>query len=264
MEQNEELIGLSDTISMRENAPWFGSFLNIDEYTKVVIECFNSIEKSSNVREIVLETWLILDYFVRMVLSNLWELDEFNNEEKDFDLKNELLPSFENCLRLLERILTIQRSLNENPISHLIKVSFGFWLFIKKEHPDFHKKFLEVEEDYYQKYYPQLSRKSQQETWLYSSSKPLNVLSSKQRYCVNKGWVNGLSNLDEEWFKLARKLNKARNKSAHSHDPSSIAKAFGYSGANETEHIKQECLGLIDKLIGIVKMPKDQMEGNSP
>jgi hypothetical protein len=257
MEESKEIINVADNTALLANAPWFGSTADLREYIKIVSACFASVNSSNNVREIVLETWLILDYFVRMILAKLWRLDDFKNDEHDFDLQAELLPGLEGCLRLLERILVIQRSLDEDPRANMIELPAEFLFFLNDNHPDFVKRLSELQEEYYQKHYPDLSEQKGQEAAMYSSE-PL-VFSETRRYCVNKKWVEALSSLDDAWFKSARRLNKARNKAAHSHDPDQILRAFGCAGAKSAELTKQECLQLINKLVGIVKRSANQV-----
>jgi hypothetical protein len=151
----------------------------------------------------------------------------------------------------------MQRSLDEDPMSNEIKLPGRFLFFLEDNHPDFLKRLSDLEEEYYQKYYPQLFEQKRQEAIMYSS-KPVDF-SETRRYCVNKKWVEALNTLDDAWSKSARRLNKARNRAAHSHDPDEIPRAFGFAGANAAELVKEECLQLMDKLVGVVKRPGDQV-----
>lgn len=265
MGENNKPLEVSKNIALQEDSPWLGSPLDMEDYFKILKECIETVQNSTNVRAIVLEAWLILDYFVRMILSNLLELDKFNNEDEDFDVRNELLPNLNKCLELLEKILNIQRSLKENPEINTIKLPIKFLFFLREKHLDFFKKLVDITEKYYQQYYPDLSQQKKQEkereALLSYSPHSLNIL-SKQRFCVNKQGIEGLRNLDDKWFKLAKRLNKARNKAAHSHNASDISLAFGFSGENFIEHVRKECFELINKLVGIVKIDKPHSENN--
>ena len=244
-------VDISEYIAMRDNAPFYGSALDMEDYAKIAEECISAIENSTSVRQIVLETWLLVDYAIRELLSNLWGLKQFNSEDDGFDLRYELLPSFERCIRLLERVLSIQRSLEEDPDVHEVKMPVRFIYFYMKSYPHEFERFLQIEQDYYRKYYPELA--TSERSVSSPSMASTTITMPRRRYCVKKAWVEGLHDLDEAWFRLARRLNKARNVAAHSYDTNKILLAFGYAGPNAADQTKRECKEMIGKLLGIIQ-----------
>lgn len=250
---NDEYWEISESMLLRVDAPFYGSILDIEEYTKIAKHCINAVENSTSTRQIVLETWLLVDYALRELLSNLWGLKKFNSEDGDFDLRYELLPNFERNARLLEKILSIQRPLQEDPDIHRVRMNIGFTFFYIKNYPDEAKRFSQIEQAYYQKYYPHLATSSERNIFSLTTTAP--ILPKPEYYCVNKAWVDTLCNLDEAWFRLARRLNKARNVAAHSYDTDKILSAFGYAGPNAADQIKRECMEMLVTLLGIVQKP---------
>jgi hypothetical protein len=250
---DDEYLDISESTVMRDNAPFYGSVLDMEDYAKIAEECISAIEKSTSIRQVVLETWLLVDFAIRELLSNLWGLKQFNSEDEDFDLRYELLPSFERCTRLLERVLSIQRSLEEDPDIHRVRMPVRFIYFYKKSYPDEFERFLQIEQGYYREYYPQLATSERSASSLTTTS--ITVTPPRRRYCVNKAWVEALHDLDKAWFRLARRLNKARNVAAHSYDANKILSAFGYAGPNAAEQPKRECKEMLGKLLGIVQKP---------
>jgi len=256
---NDEYLDMSESMAMRDSAPFYGSVLDLKDYAKIAEDCINAIENSTSIRQVVLETWLLVDYAIRELLSNLWGLKQFNSEDGDFDLRYELLPSFDRCTKLLENVLSIQRSLEENPDDHLVEMPTQFIIFYKNNYPDEFNRFLQIEQDYYQKYYPQLTASKRNALSTIKTSititSPKTTLLPKRRYYVKKVWVDALRDLDETWFRLARRLNKARNVAAHSYDTNKILSAFGYAGPNAADQIKRECMEMLRKLLGVVQKP---------
>lgn len=245
-------LDISDTIAIRDNAPFFGTADDFRDYEEVMKEAISAIKNSTNVRQVVLETWLLVDYAVRELLSSVWGLKQFNSEDGDFDLRYyELLPSFEPCIRLLERVLSIQRALEVDPDAHRVKMPLGFAYFYMKSYPDDFKRFLKIEQDYLREHYPQ-SATPGPEALLTATTVAAAVVPPQRRYCVNKAWVEALSDLDKAWFRLARRLNKARNVAAHSYDARKILSAFGYAGPKAEDQTKDECKEMLGKLLGIV------------
>ncbi|MBI5715759.1 MAG: hypothetical protein HZC38_20360 [Chloroflexi bacterium] len=252
---DDEVLDISESITMQNNAPFYGNVFDWRDYTKILEECFNAIKDSTSTRQIVLETWLLVDYAIRELLSNLWRLKQFNSEDGDFDLRYELLPTFERCTKLLERVLSIQRSLEEypDPDIHSVKMPGRFLYFYEKSYPDEFERFLQIEQAYYRKYYPQLATSEHNASPLTATS--TTFMPPGRRYCVNKEWVEALRDLDGDWFRLARRLNKARNVAAHSYDTNKILSAFGYAGPNAADQTKRECMEMLDKLLGVVQKP---------
>lgn len=250
--QDNECLDISDSFAMQSDSPFYGSARDLLAFSKVTEEYFKSIQGLNNPRHVVLETWLLVDFAIRTFLSHLFDLTRFNSEEKEFDLRYELLPSFEKCRTILEKILEIQRSLPENPDDYSVKLPAKFGFFFMKKYKNEFIKYLDIEQEYYKKYYPKLASNNKEKTKFSILSKS-GISKIPKRYCVDKYFVRNLQSIDENWFKIALRLNKARNIAAHSYDLQKILSAFGYKGEKAAEKTKKECLTIIQKLLGIVK-----------
>lgn len=57
--------------------------------------------------------------------------------------------------------------------------------------------------------------------------------------------------LIKNWFSKADRLNKVRNKAAHSYNPIDIYEKLGFNGKNAFEQSKNECLKTIKVVLGV-------------
>jgi hypothetical protein len=250
----EEYLELSETVAVRARTAFWGSAADVEEFTRFAEECLRVVEASGNPRQVFLETWLIVDHSIRTVLSNILRLGAFNNEDKGLDLRYDLLPSsFEHCVRVLRRVLEVQRSLPEEPVRDRLTASAAFWFFLKKHHGDLLDRLLQLEREYHGDKQPEPGM-----AVLYAPS--FSLTGKAPRYCVNKACVESLAAMDDAWFEMALRLNKVRNKAAHVIDQAAILRALGYSGEDASKRAKQECVNMIGKLLGLVRRP--QGEGN--
>jgi len=251
--QNNEYLNISDSLSFQSDAPFYGTGLDLLAFSNLTEEFFKSVQGLNNPRYVVLETWLLVDFAIRTFLSNLFDLARFNLEE-EFDLCDTLLPNFNKNLDILEKILNIQRSLPENPDDYSVKLPAKFGFFFMRKYKTEFTKYLDIEQEYYKKYYPKLASNNNEKINLSIPSKS-GVSKIPERYCVNNTFVRHLQSIDENWFNIAKKLNKARNKAAHSYDLQKIFSVFGYKGKRAAEKTKKECLTMIEKLLGIAEQP---------
>ena len=257
--QDNEYLNISDSIAIKSDAPFYGSVIDFITFEKVTKEYFKSVKELNNPRHVILETWLLVDFVIRTLLSTLFNLTRFNSEEEEFDLPYKLLPYFDRNKNILEKVLEIQRSLPEEPVDNSIKLDMKFGIFFHKKYKNDFMKFLDIEQEYYKKYYPELVNDSTVNKVSIGYSMPIitksDIIKVPKRYCVNKSFVKSLNTIDDNWFKIASRLNKARNLAAHSYDSQKILSAFGYKGEKAAEKTKKECLTMIEKLLGIVKQP---------
>ena len=74
--------------------------------------------------------------------------------------------------------------------------------------------------------------------------------------------------LNDEWMKKALRINNARNAAAHQPDIKAIGKRLGLHGENIIELIRNECLGLLETLLGvnarILKGYSEKRNNNTP
>lgn len=254
--QDNEYLNISDSLTLQSDAPFYGTGLDLLAFSKLTEEFFKSVQGLNNPRYVVLETWLLVDFAIRTFLSNLFDLTRFNSEEEEFDLRYKLLPGFKRSIAILEKILKIQRSLPENPDDYSVKLPAKFGFFFMRKYKTEFMKYLDIEQEYYKKYYPKLASKDNEKINLSIPSKS-GVSKIPKRYCVNQQFIRNLQSIDENWFKIALRLNKARNIAAHSYDLQKILSAFGYKDKRAAEKTKKECLTMIEKLLGVVEQPSE-------
>ena len=242
---------LDDIFDESASIPFWGRIEQLKKLSALASHCLETVTKSESPREMVLETWLVLDYAVRDLIVNGYGLYRFCQE--DFDLRYELLPqSFRALLRFLKDTVSYQSSLTQepSPSDHYppyIRSSYGFLKYLAENHGDIRKRLKEIEAEYFAKQYPELAEQVKQ-GWQSFYHNPREERIGR----VPSGWLNVVSNLDEDWFDHAEKLNKARNKAAHSHNLSAIAKIFGITGPRTVDLVRNECQKLLNKLLGIV------------
>jgi len=116
---------------------------------------------------------------------------------------------------------------------------------LAKNHGDIGERLKEIEAEYFAKRHPELVEQIKQ-GWQFCYMPREEGIER-----LPSGWLEVVSNLGDDWFSLARRLNRARNKAAHSYDPSAIAKAFGIAGPQTVDMVRTECLELLKKLLGI-------------
>ena len=231
------------------SVPFWGRVEQLQKLSDLVGRCVETVTKSESLREMVLETWLVLDYAVRDLVVSGYGLYKFCQE--DFDLRYILLPkSFEGLLQLLEETISYQSGLSQEPSPSddyppYIRSSFGFLKYLAENHGDIAETLKEIEAEYFAKRHPELAEQIKQGWQFFHMSREERIEG------LPSGWLEVASNLGDDWFRLARRLSKARNKAAHSYDPFAIAKAFGIAGPQAVDMVRAECLQLLKNLLGI-------------
>jgi len=223
-----------------------GIFLSkqLDQLDNFIKNKINEISSSTNSRTIVLETWLIVDWFVRqLIISGIKCLELQNN---NYNPHYELLPnSLRECIDILKELKLSQEKLESLPPKPFtgVKGDYGFWEFIQKESIETYNKLIELEKKYQRKIY-----NIDSEFFFISEQ---NFDSNKFRF-VNDEWLDSLSRLDEKWFNNVTKLNKARNSAAHAFSEDKIYEHFGINGEKKQELLKKECIKLLSNIIGLI------------
>ena len=80
-----------DGIEFSEDVLFYGSSLRLKELVKLAEKCIKEVEGSINVRLIVLETWLFIDFCIRELLMSGLDLNRANTDA--FDLRYHILPN---------------------------------------------------------------------------------------------------------------------------------------------------------------------------
>lgn len=228
----EKLIGVWDN---KDKLPFLHTLEQMLDFSERVGETVEIIRKSENPRLMVLETWLLIDYTVRHVLTHGLGLNKFDSE------KIKILPdSFLKCLDLLKALKEDQESKPKNPSLSAMPVPGGFFSIISGD-KEFVDKLIRYEQQYYRENHPEVLG-----TYLYE---PDNISYRN----VPDGWLAIVARMDKQWFSFAIQINNARNKAAHYLNSESLYKSMGISGSQKSAHLKDKCLQFLNKLISVKK-----------
>ena len=205
------------------------------------------IATQKSARHAVLDSWNLVDFILRRNLVLMLGLQRF--ETPDFDPKYDLLPrSFEDLLKCIESFSKSQLALpkDPDPFDYVISFPTSLLMSLERSDPERSRWFFEHLEGYYRKECP-VAWASLQKTPLLQERRPKNLSGQYREF---------IEGLDKDWFKTARRLNKARNLAAHVLDETSIAQAFGINGPDFRKKVREECRYLLKKLIGLKKPTK--------
>ena len=172
-------------IVIKMDAPIFASYNDINELICILQKGIKEIEESKNIRHIVIETWLIIDYFVRQTLANVLDIDKYNCD--NFDIRYELLPSsFIRCLESLKKLLDTQRKLDDDPKKNELKFNISFIYYLLKYHKEFHNQLMDIVQLFYNKYYPELAEMVDDDKVKLASTvvTAKKITNNKASYCV--------------------------------------------------------------------------------
>lgn len=191
------------------------------------------IDLSNNPRLVVLETWIIIDYAIRHLLSNGLQLNRFESNDLSF------LPlNTKDCILMLEKLIKDQLNKKENPSQYRVMIPSGFLeLFIHDK--EFLNKFLKYEEEYYKKNHPEIK---------ITDYIPLDDPNLR---AVSNSWINIAKKLDSQWFDKVNKINKVRNQAAHTFDENKIYSELGINGKNKLLKLKKFCHDTLFTTIGV-------------
>lgn len=235
-----------------DNALFKGTSKEYEEFTNTIYGCIKEIKNSNSIRHIVLETWLIIDYFLQDAVGKAFNMNELSTKEHDW--RTIVLPrSFRDRLNIFEQLLESQKNLPTDPYEYVIKLPAQFWRSLRKDQQLFNK-FEELEHSYYEKYHPEIIEQKEKEEQNKKNLLPISLSNSPEtiQYQTNKQWYDFYKNIDDNWFKEANHINKARNKAAHSYNSADIYKELGLTGEKAFEQSKKKCLGIINNLIGVI------------
>lgn len=240
-----------DGIEFSEDVLFYGSPLRLKELVKLAEKCIGEVEGSNNVRLIVLETWLFIDFCIRELLMSGLGLNRANIDA--CDLRYQLLPiSFVRCIGLIEKLKKTHSGLLQDPNESAIKLPIHFMFFIKKHYPNFLNQLLDIQEEYYTKHVPELVTKK------YNPLEVEIIPAPVQYSRIPKGWIKAVERIDKDWIKSANRLNDARNYAAHSYDSKKILQRMNCSGMSPVEHLKDECVKLLRNLIGVAMATEEE------
>lgn len=240
-----------DGIEFSEDVLFYGSPLRLKELVKLAEKCIGEVEGSNNVRLIVLETWLFIDFCIRELLMSGLGLNRVNIDA--CDLRYQLLPiSFVRCIGLIEKLKKTHSGLPQDPNESAIELPIHFMFFIKKYYSNFLNQLLDIKEEYYTKHMPELVTKK------YNPLEVEIIPAPVQYSRIPKGWIKAVERIDKDWIKSANRLNDARNYAAHSYDSKKILQRMNCSGMSPVEHLKDECVKLLRNLIGVAMATEEE------
>lgn len=227
-----------------KKTPGIFLFKQIDQIENSVEIKLREISSSSNPRTIVLETWLIVDCFVRQLIISGINCLELKSD--NYIPQCDLLPNnFIACVDILKKLKSSQEKLNSRPLNSFrgLQGDLGIWKFIKEESKETYDKLVELEKTYIKKKY-----KIKSDAFIILEPE---IDPNKHRF-VSDAWINSVVSLNDEWFKYVLLLNRARNSAAHAYNDDEIYKKFGITGLKQLELLREKCISLISNIIGFI------------
>ena len=270
MEKNNEKFWMSEHFAFGNKTPLFSSVKGLKEIAQIFEYSVQNIKQSKSPRLVILETWLVLDYMIRLFIISGLNLDKFSDTNFDIIASDFLPRSFETCLKFLQDFIKKQSKLLPNPEKNKVGFHGKFTYFVIKEHKDFYdKQFIPVLREYYKKYYPNLvdtaktlgqleQEKEKCTKYLFSS----NVVSRRNPIFDKMGvsmyrevddiWFNFANLFSNQWFNDVRKINNLRNISPHNIKSEVIYKSLEIDGEDEKEKLKKTKEFCIQQLLKIL------------
>ena len=238
-------------LQVREDLLWHAPPAVMNEFLANASESLRAIERSEDIRHVVLEAWLLLDLVLREFLLGGLGLHGVNHSE--YDLRYSLLPrSLEGLLRLILRIRDVNKEL-QDPVPKGAALPLEFLIWLRRKERQFFDRFVELERNYLLEKHPEALPPHERLPPVYTTA-PWPPPDPRR---ISAHWVESARQLTESWVRRARQLNKARNLAAHSHDRPSIASALGYAGDNSLVLVREHCTTLARELLGIIRLPRD-------
>lgn len=229
-----------------ESTPGIYTEATLKEFEEIISYNSHNMSTTSNPRTIIMETWLILDWFIKHQLIMGLGLEKYHTNE--FDPHFEILPfSFEGCVDLLNKLLNDQKKYPKKPSApnYELRGSHDIWEHIEQHYPDVMdginraKHSLLIEKGI-------IDKNSVIGSYCYMPKETEGIFRS-----VTDSWLQSLSEVDKEWVKKAKRINKARNYAAHRNSHELIYETMGKSGPNRLEELRQECYSILEQLIGL-------------
>jgi hypothetical protein len=233
---------------LSDKTPGIFSFKQMEELEIFISKNTLEIKLSKNPRLIILESWFIIDWFVRQFIIS--GINCYDLVSETFNPHYQLLPnSFRECINVLQDLIESQKKLEPKPldINHGFKSSLEFWRFIEQKSPRTSKKIHELTKEFQKEKYNISIPKGHDFGFVD------NTRGKKSYRFVTKEWLTDISKIDDKWISIALKLNKARNNAAHSINEESLYEPFGIKGKNRIERLRNECLSLLKTVTGLIE-----------
>ena len=234
--------------------PFCGNLQQLKELEEVVRKCIDNCSASCNIREIVLETWITVDFAIRQLLLIGFNLTKFSAQELDIGYL--ILPnSFRELVDILKKTRKYcmkhggESRKEKIDKSSGLRASYGFWKFIKENDRELFQRIWEISDEYDWKMHPELSENEN----VYAIQELQSLFNGKNQAFeeFSNQWKEVICNLDKNWFKMVDKLNAARNTAAHNYDAIQIAKHFEKMEPNLVYKVRSECFSLLQSLFNV-------------
>lgn len=234
------------TYRLSEKTPGIFSMTQIEELQIFISKKTKEIKTSNSPRLIILETWFIVDWFIRQFIIS--GINCFDLMSDNFKPHYQLLPnSFRECIDVLIDLIESQKKMEPKPrLDTGLKGSLELWDFIKQQSPDTFNKIHDLTDEFQREKY-----KIPQDV-NYIIGAELNPKKKSYRFVTNE-WLDGISKIDKNWISAALKINKARNNAAHSLEDDDLYDSLGIRGKNKIEKLRKECLVLLQTIIGLTE-----------
>jgi len=235
--------------------PFFGNLKQLRELGEVFGKCIDNCNASSSIREIVLETWITVDFAIRQLLLSGFDLTRFSDQKLDIGYL--ILPnSFKELVGILKKTgkYCCKEHKSESTKEKIdkssgLRASYGFWKFIKENDRELFQRIWEVSDEYNWKMHPELSENES----VYHTQGPQSVFNGKNQAFeeFNDQWKEVICKFDDNWFKMVDRLNAARNAAAHNYDASQIGERLGKKAPNLVNKVRLECFSLLESLFNV-------------
>jgi len=239
------------TYKLSDKTPGIFSTKQFEELEIFISKKTKEIKSSNSPRLIILESWFIVDWFIRQFIIS--GINCFDLMSEKFNPHYQLLPnSFRECIEVLQELIESQKKLELRPLPYDqgFSGSLEFWDFIKQRSPDTYKKINDLTYKFQREKY-NIPKKIK-----FVVGVELNPSKKSYRFVTDE-WLSDISKIDKNWINAALKLNKARNNAAHSLEEDNLYDSFGIKGKNKIERLRNECLILLQTIVGLTKNNKN-------
>lgn len=234
----------------QRNVPFYGTKRDLEVLTTLVSNCLKVLDGAKRVRKMVLETWLTVDYAIRQFLLSGFELSRFCDD--GFDLQYKLLPrEFSSLLELLKSTVQFNANFPLEPEPSKSDRAGGFmssgefWRFVEDRSPELLERIDELTRQYV------LAKNTDMPADVVAAGSFFFSEPEPQITMMNLEWRRVACALDEEWFRSAEQLNRARNKAAHSFRSEDVSRELGLAGPDIVALTMEKCLQIIRTLLGV-------------
>ncbi|MBN1796136.1 MAG: hypothetical protein JW804_05640 [Sedimentisphaerales bacterium] len=213
---------------LRIYPPASGTLFDQLEFVENLEIVLKKIETSNEIRQIILEGWLLIDYIITYVIRDALGIPECIEEEL------ELIPfSFVKKIDLIKKLIRIEGAKLPNYRS--------FQAY--ELHPEFHSELIE-EKHLYKRLMEMAIVFERKKCPKEAEGLALKRGDFENSRFVPEWWYENVSNLDNIWFDECVKLNKARNIVAHNFKmrDSDIFKELGVSSLDQFKKVVIEMI----------------------